>query len=163
MRTIEKKRLTRTQKLAIILSSVLVFLIVASIVLSIVYANIPTDEPEAELPEINEELGEALYHNSPLAYPFVDTSNISAVIVRNDKGTFDLTRFPDENGTFYLGYKSPSGEETTINYLPPIMVEEANFSYESLYAMEEDDGYGTIFMLTYLTQAIGTPLSSLSP
>ena len=90
MRTIEKKCLTRTQKLAIILSSVLVFLIIASIVLSIVYANIPTDEEEKELPEINEALGEVLYQNQPLAYSFIDTANISAVIVRNEKGTFDF-------------------------------------------------------------------------
>ena len=157
MRTIEKKCLTRTQKLAIILSSVLVFLIIASVVLSIVYANIPTDEEEGKLPEIDEALGEALYHTSPLAYPLIDTANISAVIVRNDKGTFDLTRFPDENGAFYLGYKSPSGDESSISYLPPIMAEEANFNYETLYAMEEDDGYGTIFMLSYLMQALGTP------
>ena len=156
MKTIEKKSLTKTQRLAIILSSVLVLLIVASVVLTIVYANLNNDDPEDELPDIRAELGESMYGGLPVAYGRLEEAEILSLVVTNEHGKFDLTRWPDENGVFWLGYDDGSGENRMISYIPPIVDAEGDFDYESLYAIEEGDGYGRWYMLSHLCSAIGT-------
>lgn len=157
MKVIEKKSLTKSQWLAIILSSVFVLLLAASIVLSVIYAKLNEEEP-ATPPDIRTELGEALYAGSPIVYDRIEEANISYLIVKNEKGSFDLARWPDENGVFWLSYTDPDGGvEKMIPYLPPIVDAEGDFDYESLYAIENSDGYGKVYMLSYLCSAIGTP------
>lgn len=134
----------------------LAFLIVVSIVLSIVYAHLTADDGEVELPDIREELGEDIYVGMPIAYPRLEEAEIVTLLVENKKSTFDLTRWPDENGEFWLGYKVGDGDTKMIQYIPPIVGAEGEFDYESLYAVEQNDGYGRIYMLSYLCSAVGT-------
>lgn len=154
MKTVVKKSLTKTQKLAIILSSALVLLIAASVVLTIVYANLNKNDPTKTPPDIREELGETLYANNPIAYERIEEGQIQALVVTNEYGRFDLTRWPDANGDFWLGYDDGSGNAVT--YIPPITSAEGGFDYESLYAIENNDGYGRFYMLSYLCSAVGT-------
>ena len=156
MKTIEKKSLSKTQKLTIILSSVLAFLIISSVVLSIVYANLNGEDPDNVVTDIRTELGETLYAGSPVAYERLTEAEILSIVVTNEKGKFDFTRWPDENGVFWLGYDDGSGENKTISYIPPIVDAEGDFNYESLYAVEQNDGYGAMYMLSYLCSAVGT-------
>ena len=153
MKTVEKRRLTKTQRLAIILSCVLAFLVIAGVVLSIVYANLGNGGDEETLPDIRESLGEALYSGSPVAYERLEENEIQYLVVKNEKGKFDLTR-PDADGYFYLGYDDGTTEGTF--HIPPIVYAEGGFDYESLYAIENNDGYGRFYMLSYLCSAIGT-------
>ena len=152
-----KSRLSKTQLLTIILSSVLVFLIAAGIVLSIVYAGISAEKDDDEQLDIRPELGESSYVGMPIAYSRIEEINILSLLVKNKNGTFDLNRFPDENGEFWLGYDAGDGEEVKmVQYIPPIVGAEESFDYESLFAFETDDGYGTMYMLSYLCSAVGT-------
>lgn len=169
MKAVEKKSLSKSQRLAIILSSVLVLLIAGSIVLSMIVANRGKDTPQTELPDIRSELGESLYSGMPIAYERIEEAEILSMvvsreeIVRDEDGNdvkkthkFDLTRWPDNNASFWLGYDDGSGSTTPILYSPPIVDAEGNFDYESLYALEGNDGYGTMTMLSYLCSAVGT-------
>lgn len=169
MKTVEKKSLTKTQRLAIILSSVLIVLIVGSVILSMIVANRGEDKPTSELPDIRAELGESLYGGMPIAYERIQEAEILSMvvtreeIVRAEDGSdqkkthkFDLTRWPDNNASFWLGYDDGSGSSTPILYAPPIVDAEGSFDYESLYALEGGDGYGTMTMLSYLCSAVGT-------
>lgn len=112
-----------------------------------------TENP-TEKPEILD--GEALYLNTPVAYPRVEEGKIQYIIVRNESGTFDFTR-PSEDGSFWLSYDNGEGISNSVVYEPPILSAEGGFDYESLYALEYGDGYGKIYLLTYLCTAIGTP------
>lgn len=135
----------------------LVFLIAAGIVLSIVQANIGSSEQDEKPLDIRPELGESSYVGMPIAYSRIEEVNILSLIVKNKNGTFDLNRFPNENGEFWLGYDAGDGEEVKmIQYIPPIVGAEESFDYESLFAIEEDDGYGRMYMLSYLCSAVGT-------
>ena len=134
----------------------LVFLIIASVVLSIVYAHLTTNDGEVDLPDIREELGEGIYSGMPIAYSRLEEAEIMSLLVENKKSTFDLTRWPNENGEFWLGYKTGDGEGKMVQYIPPILGAEGDFDYESLYAVEQNDGYGRIYMLSYLCSAVGT-------
>lgn len=137
--------------LTIILSSVLVFFIAASIILSIVYANITSGEGEKDPLDIREELGESTYAGMPIAYERLEELEMLRLIVQNSTGQFDLTRYPDDNGVFWLGYG-----DNYDSYTPPIFFEEGSFDYESLYAINEDDGYGRMYLISYLCSAVGT-------
>ena len=149
--------MSKTQLLTIILSSVLVFLIALGIVLSIIYNNMQATEKDEKPLDIRTELGESSYVGMPIAYSRIEEVNILSLIVKNKNGTFDLNRFPDENGEFWLGYDAGDGEGTKmIQYIPPIVGAEESFDYESLFAIEEDDGYGRMYMLSYLCSAVGT-------
>ena len=134
----------------------LAFLIIASVVLTLVYVNLGKVDPDSTVPDIRTELGEALYAGAPVAYERITEAEILSIVVSNEKGKFDLTRWPDENGVFWLGYDDGSGQNKTISYVPPIVDAEGDFNYESLYALEQNDGYGTMYMLSYLCSAVGT-------
>ena len=157
MKTVEKSKLSREQKTMIILAATLAGLIVLAIVFSIVSGLIKAVTAEKELPEIREEYGEVLYMDMPMAYKRVEEKNILSILVKNKNGIFDLTR-PADNSEFWLGYTSADGKiEDLITYEPPILSAENGASYEDLYAKELNDGYGTIYMLSYLCSAIGSP------
>ncbi len=155
MRKIEKKKLSRNAIVMIVLASVLLLVIAAAIIFTVIANLKAANDAKAELPDIREELGESIYINSALAYPRLEESEILSILVKNKEGTFDMIRYPDDNSSFMLGYDLGNGQNTV--YLPPITNAEGEFDYESLYAVEESDGYGTMYMLSYLCSAVGTP------
>lgn len=157
MRKIEKKKMSGTTRGIIALSAVLAFLIILTVTVSLI-TPLLQKPVEKELPEVREELGEWLYNNTyTLAYERILESQIQTIIVSNEHGTFDMTRWPDESGVFWLGYTDESGEKKNLQYIPPILGVDDTLSYESLYAIEEGDGFGRMYVLSYLCSAIGTP------
>ncbi len=153
MKQVKKKRLTGKQILLTVTLSVVILLSVLTAVLTSLRLGEPGGGEQPTPPEIFD--GEAIYLNSPIAYPQVSESKMNYILVKNKTGTFDLTR-PDKNGAFWLGYDIGYGVQNMMLYAPPIMEVEGDFDYQSLYATV-DSGYGSIYMLTYLCSAIGTP------
>ena len=100
--------------------------------------------------------GESSYLNQPVAYPAIQEKQMLVLRVDGPEGKFDISRYPDDQGSFMFHYYV-DGQENSIPYVPPIYSAEGNFSYESLYAIEQNDGYGRIYYLTYLCSAIGSP------
>ena len=100
--------------------------------------------------------GESTYLNQPVAYPSIQEKQMLVLRVDGPEGKFDISRYPDDQGSFMFHYYV-DGQENSIPYVPPIYSAEGNFSYESLYAVEQNDGYGRIYYLTYLCSAIGSP------
>ena len=152
MKQIEKKNLSRTTIIIIALCVILALLVGTYFIVKGVKKSTGTKtEPPTILP------GEAIYGNMTLAYPRVEEVNITHLLVRNKNGSFDLIRYPDENGKMWLSYDNGDGVENMIPYAPPIMSTDSAFDYESFYAVEQNDGYGRIYMLTYLCNAVGMP------
>ena len=171
MKSIEEiQRLSRQKKkkrLLIILLCAMLALTVAAVVLLIVMKNDedPVEE-EAALPEII--TGESYYGNYPIAYPYIEESKIQNIFVTNkasyedfgdeedrDYITYALTRSDEYNGSFVLSYEDHKGN-LKLHY-PQIVDADATFDYESLYSIEQNDGYNRIYMLTYLCVAIELP------
>lgn len=152
MKLIEKKSLTKTQMLAIILSSAFLVLLAVSIVLSIVLAKLNEEEP-APPPSIREDLGEALYSGSPIVYERFEEGQIAYLNVDNELGRFFFIR--DVDGNFAMRYYDSDGE--LREYRPPVVDLADGVSYDKLYAVDEADGYGQVYMLSYLCSAVGTP------
>ena len=156
MKRIEKKNTSSKIVLISTLSAVLLLLIVCfPIIKTLKKGN--ADETAVSNPAVvDKELGEDVYLNSPIAYPRVEEAKIQYILVQNKNGTFDLTR-NDKDGTFWLSYDAGDGIVNAVQYLPPIVFEEGDFDYQTLYALETGDGFGSIYMLTYLSVALGTP------
>ena len=158
MKVVEKKKLNKTQItiICLIVATVLLFagyLVVYKIASS---RNNGSSNNTTQLPTIQE--GESLYLNRPVAYPTVEENRIVFIEVKNDSGQFRVTRYPDENGSFMLHYYTDDGEGSVpVPYVPPVYGAESDFTYESLLAVENGDGYGMIYYLTYLCSAIGMP------
>ena len=157
MKEIKKRKLTSKRILLIALSSLLVLLIAGYITVKLTVKDNGTGGGASEPPEIME--GEAVYLNTTIAYPQVSEAAIQYILVQNALGTFDLTR-PDSKSSFWLGYDNGGGVREMVLYAPPIIGAEGDFNYEDLYAVEGNDGYGRIYMLTYLCTALGTPYFS---
>ena len=156
MKQVKKFRLGKTGKMIVIMCSVLALLIAAYFIITAI-ANSRTPAPEEEKTPPELMAGEALYLNQTVAYPRLEEGKILSILVTNSEGTFDMTRWPDEKGCFWLGYDAGDGIEHMVQYIPPIVDAEGEFNYEDLYAVETGDGYGTIYMLTYLCSALTTP------
>jgi len=141
----------------IALLAVFAFLLVAVIAVNAIAAGLQTSE-KPNPPDILE--GEDIYLNKPIAYPSIEEKNILSLLVINENGSFDLTRYPGEADEFWLSYDNGNGVKDMLLYAPPIVDAEGDieyFDYESLYAIEQNDGYGRIYLLTYLCSAIGAP------
>ncbi len=169
----EIERLSRQKKknrLLLILLCAMVVFVTAAIVLINVLPDESTNAPRPEPPEIFEELGESLYNNYPIAYPTIQESQIQTIRVtnkasyKNDYNSeeeapatfYVLDRNEDiANGRFVLSYQDKDGK-IRVHY-PDIAEEDASFDYESLYSIEQGDGYGRIYKLTYLCVAIELP------
>lgn len=153
MKQVKKLKIGKTPLLLLILLSSFVLLIAATLIIN---AIIKEQEQSQDPPQLED--GEALYLNQALAYPYVSEGDILSLLVQNGEDIFDFTRL-EENGSFWLGYgKKEDGIEGMIQYIPPIAQAEGGFEIESLYAIEENDGYGQIYLLTYLCTAIGMPM-----
>lgn len=141
----------------IVLASLFLLLLAAYFIITAIVASINQNNSNNTPPDVREDLGEALYLNSPIAYPQLSESEILYIYVENKTGSYDFTRWPDNNGVFWLGYTAPDGTKEMIQYIPPILDAEGDFDYEELYAIEKNDGYGTVYKLSYLCSALGTP------
>ncbi len=162
MKRIEKFKLGKNAVRLIALTSVLILLVVAYIVIGSLI-----DGPDTQgggnsvtADDIRPELGETTYLNYPIAYDRISEEAMSYILVRNrdDKGVlraYDFTRL--EDGRMVLSYDSGDGTKNMVPYIPPITTAEGGFDYESLYAIEKNDSFGSIYMLTYMCSALGTP------
>lgn len=108
--------------------------------------------------------GEALSSTKvPLAYPEISEKEIIFVDIENRKTDerYGIFREPDENnqpnGSFVFQYYDKDINDFQT-YMPPIAGEDPNFSYENLYAVENSDGFGRIYYITYLCSALGNPM-----
>ena len=166
MKRIEKFKLGKNAIRLIALTSVLILLVAAYIIVSSVIKNAQSSSGggnNVTAEDIREELGETTYLNSPIAYSHVKEKDMRYILVQNrdSKGVlraFDFTRLDD--GTMILSYDTGEGRKNMLPYIPPITSAEGEFDYESLYAIENNDSFGSIYMLTYICSALGTPYFS---
>ena len=153
MRQVVKRRISTPNKVLITMAGVVVLLTVLCIVL----ANIDFSSGEGDKNELTEIYDfESYYLNSPITYPQLEETDITYLLIKNEHGTFDMTRWPDATGAMWIGYDNGDGVLNMHEYIPPIVATENEFDYESLYAVENNDGYGRIYKLTYLMVALGT-------
>lgn len=103
--------------------------------------------------------GEGVYLNTPIAYPRITESEILFMEISGGGEKYGVSRYPNDDGGFIFHYYV-DGQKESIPYMPPIMTAEGSFNYESLYAIENSDGFGQIYYLTYLCSALGTPFFS---
>ncbi len=151
MKHIEKKKLNKKQKLAIILGAIFTVLLATAITVSAILSNKEEEKPQGEPPVIFD--GEAILYNYAIAYPEVKESSMQVISVRNANGSFDLVR-PEEGYEFILRYFDSNGESHI--YYPNITEEDTAFSYSDLLALETD-GYAKMTKLAYLTIALSAP------
>lgn len=149
MKHIEKKRLTPKQLTAIILVSVFAVLLAGAITLGVIYSKRGEEETPKKVPEILD--GEALLYNNPVAYPTMEKGDITFIEISGGGNTYGLFR-SGSSTALELFYKDSSGNMNV--YYPNISLEDPYFSYDSLYAIEKDDGFGTMPKLTYLCTAL---------
>ncbi len=154
MKQIEKKRFTDRQLTTLILLIAFSVLLAVAITLGVILKNKNSSETNGsnETPELLP--GESLQYNYPIAYPTMDESDITYVEVSGENGSYGLYR-PEGGGSFELYYVDENGE--TNIYYPEIVFEDSSFSYDSLYAIETGDSFGTIPKLSYLCNALRTP------
>ncbi len=139
-------------KLIIILASVLLFLLVATIVTKIVVDNLSSETPPHVPPEYLE--GEGLLNGYYLlAYPQVEVDKINDVVITTPDGTYGIER-DEASGNVYVKYM-PEGSEQLVYYLPPIVNAEGNFDYSSLFAVSDVVG-GEATNVYYLCSVIST-------
>lgn len=159
------KTVSKTNKKAIIIGSVLLFLLIVGITLIIVFSNVDNGSEGGGGSSAGGQIqllpGESSYLGVPVAYPRIPESQITYINVENKHGIFDMARWPDSSGSFWFGYgeKGATAMEM-VQYIPPIVDADSGFDYESLYAIENNDGFGKIHLLTYLCSAIGGPYFS---
>ena len=140
--------------------------VVAAIILVSVMSDSGSQGDETEPPEIL--AGESLDNNYPIAYPSVQESQIQRIVITNkasykdyygeDKApstSYVLLRDEELDGNFVLYYEDLDGNAQV--YYPKVADEDAAFDYESLYSIEQNDGYGRIYKLTYLCVALELP------
>lgn len=150
----------------LILLGLCVIFVASAIILVNVIPDGDEETTKKDPPEILE--GESVYNNYPIAYPTMQESQIKEIIVTNKatekdkyengedapKTTYRLIRYDKMNGQFVLSYDDGSGEEL---YYPDIIGSDLTFDYESLYSIEQNDGYNRIYKLTYLCIALELP------
>ena len=162
-------RQKRKTRLLLILLCVMVALIIAAIIIVNVIPEKTAETPKTEPPEIFE--GEALYAGSyPIAYPSIEESQIQSITITNKTSngnenqdgseelkstSYTLVRDDIANGAFILLYQDENGKYKA--HYPDIVGKDSSFDYESLYSVEQNDGYGRIYKLTYLCAALEVP------
>ena len=140
-------------------ASLLVLSALMLIALLIFLANyeVPVEpEEEKPLPEIL--TGESSYRGNPIAYPIVTQANIKRITVRNNNkdGAYTLERRSDLNDNFRFAYE----ENGEVKIYSPSIYGATGVDYTDFYALETDDGYGTIARVDYLLASLQTPYFS---
>ncbi len=153
-RKISKRHLT-----VIITALVLVLLIVAYVVIDAVVnasSNNQSGGASNPPPTVNTEIGESVYLNNAVAYPYIAKDSIKSISVSSDVDSFYMHRDVDDEGNlldyFLFFYEPTVGNKEP--YLPDIVFTENNFDYTSLYAVEGSDGLN-VYKVDYLCAAIG--------
>lgn len=153
------KKKIKKPLLIVILAAVLAVLTVAAILLdTLLLIEAESETPKTEPPSVDTSIGESIYLGSAIAYPRAEESHISSIYIKGDNwygfSRMDIDGDASTTNPFVLSYQGEDGE--IHPYLPSIMNADGNFEYNDVYALEQNDGYGTIMKLTYLTTAIGT-------
>lgn len=132
MKHIEKKKLSKNQLSALILSAVCVLVLAVSIPVSVFLLNRKSATEISEPPMILD--GEARQGNSTLAYPVVNRKDqITFIGVKNPKAEFGfLKQSGDQHLTMY--YVDSNGK--TQLYFPDICYEDATVNYEDFYMVD---------------------------
>ncbi len=149
MKTVTKRQFTKRQLTALILLGVSLLLLAAAIILGVIKSNQKPSSSKKDPPEIIE--GEAVSGGYPVAYPVMKETDIQLIEITADGKTYGLFR-PEANKSLELYYIDENGKEQY--YYPGIISEDSSFVYDSLYAIEPDDGFGTIPKLSYLLMSI---------
>jgi len=151
----------------LILLCAMVVLVTAAIILINVIPENEVSNPKPNLPQILP--GEDIYNNYPIAYPSVEESQVQSIIVTNKatyknnpnedgsvpKTSYMLFRDKEADGKFILSYEDKNGNAQL--YYPDVVGLDVSFDYESLYSIEQNDGYSRIPKLTYLCIALELP------
>ncbi|MBQ8688893.1 MAG: hypothetical protein IJ515_00845 [Clostridia bacterium] len=143
----------RKLRLTLILLGIIAVLVAAAIVIGIVFKNTDTDD-EQQTAEPPVAIGdEDVYRGTLVAYPVVDDADITRITVSNNNkdGEYTLLRSETIDNNFMFTYME-NGEVKI--YYPSICDADSYFEYDSLYALETNDGYGTISKLSYLLSAL---------
>ncbi len=158
MKRVEKRKLNKNLLHLIILGTTLITLIAVLITVRLLPSK-TAPKKEVKLPEIREELGEALYLNVPLAYQNIAAKDMEYILVHNRDKDGKLRMFgvaAMEDGSFVLEYSKDGTVDTLTPYLPGIIGAEGNFDLSSLYAKATGSGFSQVYLLTYLCSALGT-------
>lgn len=153
-----KKKMKRPL-IIVILAAILAVLTAAAILLdTFLLVDKPEDTNPPQPPVVDKDIGEDVYLNSGVAYSRVEESHITSIVISSSR-KYGFTRRDIDNDPatvdpFVFNYVDNDGNLQW--YLPNIMYEDGGFEYDDLYALEQNDGYGTIRKLTYLTTAFGT-------
>ncbi len=154
MKAVERK-LNKAQLATIWLLIISVLLAAAYVTVTVVIKKLQSDQSGSSGSTTLDLIeGESIYLGQRVAYPAISESQILFVDIEGENGKFGVSRYPDDQGIFLFHYYV-DGEEIAIPYTPPIVSAEGEFDYESLYAIETNDGYGRIYYLTYLCSALG--------
>jgi len=150
---IEKIRLTKKTKIAVVLSVLLVLVLTASILASALTGKTEKKPVIIDLPEVIE--GEARQSGLPLAYPLINSKiDIKFINVQNETGEYGFTVYSGEtHHTLY--YVDSNGKQ--VVYYPEICTADPSFEYSSLFAIDAGDGYGQYTIVDYLCSALQYP------
>lgn len=138
----------KNRKLLILLSFLGIF--VAALVAVIILNALAPETPPEEKPPLDIREGESSYAGMTIAYPAFESEQIGYISVRNHKGSYSIAQ--NDDGDFIFYYADENGNMRV--YSPKIVTEDATFDYESLYAMENGDGYGVYTKLSYLCSTL---------
>ena len=165
-----------------ILAGVLALLIAAAIIITLLNKK-AAEEAKNPPVEIIEDIGEWELSGSAVAYPYVGETKFLTIRIKGENGEYALMRpkdgtvttkdiakdkhgnpITDKDGnpvyervnteSFRLYYKDANGDMQV--YYPAIADVDPSFSYEDMYAVEENDSIGSIYKIIYLVTAIGT-------
>lgn len=155
---VNKIKIGKKQLAIIITALTLVILIVAYAVIDAVMNSQSGGSPgsSSNPPEVNTEIGESVYLNNAVAYPYISKASIKSISVSSDIDRFYLRRDEDDEGNlldyFLFFYEPVVG--TAEQYLPDIVYSENTFDYTSFYSIEQSDGLN-VYKVDYLCAAIG--------
>ena len=145
--------------LAVIITALLLVALIVTYVIIDAVANAGTGNggiASTPPPEVNTEIGESVYLNNAVAYPYIEKASIKSISVKSDVDRFYLRRDEDKDGKlldYFLFYFEPVAG-TAEPYLPDIVYSENNFDYTSFYAIENSDGLNA-YKIDYLCAALG--------
>ena len=160
MKKVEKRSLNKNFIQIASLGIMLLALIILLVVVKLLPSKSTGGQTQIKLPEIREELGEALYLNVPMAYANVQEKYMEYILIRNRDSDGKLRLFGMaalDDGSFVMEYSTDGTIEKLTPYLPSIIGAEGNFDLTSLYAKETGSSFSQIYTLTYLCSALGNP------
>ena len=153
------KKKPKRSLIIVILAAILAVLTALAIILdTVLLIDTPDEGTSVVPPVVDKTIGEDIYLSSAIAYARADEAHINSIRIYG-KGEYgfdrmDIDKDPSTESPFVFNYRDKNGNLQV--YLPDIMYEDGGFEYNDLYALEQNDGYGTIMKLTYLTTAFGT-------